>query len=171
MKILTIKNKKDEDFLRKPAKKVDIEKENKKEMRDLIKEMRKTMYEANGIGLSANQVGLNKKIFIAQIIDNEGMSKFYTIVNPEIAQASKETSILEEGCLSIPQIFGPVERPEKIVLKGKTIEGKNLKIKAWGILARVFQHETDHLNGILFTDKAKEVYELVDDEQQSAKSL
>ena len=62
---------------------------------------------------------------------------------------------MEEGCLSVPEIFGAVERPEKITLEGFDTGGKKIKIKAWGLLARIFQHETDHLNGILFIDKAK----------------
>lgn len=163
MKILTVKNKKHEKFLREKTVPFDLSKEDKKKLRDLIKEMRKTMHQANGIGLSANQVGVNKQLFVAQIPTEDGKQKFYAILNPKITKRSAEKSIAEEGCLSIPGVQGTVERPEKITIEGYTIGGKKIKINAWGILARVFQHEIDHLNGELFIDKAKEVYEIGND--------
>ncbi len=160
LKIVTIENKKDEKFLRTPTDEVNLEKEDKDELRELIKSMRKTMVEDDGAGLSANQVGLNKKLFVAQIPDENGKPKFYAVINPEITKKSSETEIMNEGCLSIPNVVGPVKRPYKITLEGKDIEGKDIKIKAWGFLARVFQHETDHLNGKLFIDKAEETFKI-----------
>lgn len=160
LKIVTIENKKDEKFLRTPTNEIDLEKEDKDELRELIKSMRKTMVGNDGAGLSANQVGLDKKLFVAQIPDENGKPKFYTVINPEITKKSSETEIMNEGCLSIPNIVGPVKRPHKVTLEGKDIEGKDIKIKAWGFLARVFQHETDHLNGELFIDKAEETFKL-----------
>lgn len=169
IKIWTIDDKKEEKFLRQRTIDFDFSKFSKKEINELIEKMKKAMIEANGIGLAANQIGLNFKVFVAQIpkieFDNYGEStkhllpaqeKFYAIFNPEIIKSSKEKSIAEEGCLSVPGgYFGEVERPEKITLVGQDKNGKRIKIKAWGLLARVFQHEIDHLNGILYIDKAK----------------
>jgi len=169
MKILTINNKKEEKFLRKKTARFDFSKSNKKEINALIKQMREIMTEAVGIGLSANQLGLNLRLFVAQIQATKLRSansivsedqKFYAIFNPEIIKASKEKSLLEEGCLSVPGYYGEVERPEKITLVGQDRYGKKVKIKAWGLLAKVFQHEVDHLNGILFIDKAKNIQKI-----------
>ncbi len=152
VKIVTIANKKDEKFLRTKTAAFDFKKFSKKEIRELIQKMRRDMQEAEGIGLSANQIGLDMKVFVARV---EG--KFYAVFNPEIIQSSTETATLDEGCLSVPGVFGQVERPTKVTLKGLDANGRPLKIKAWGLLAKVFQHEVDHLNGGLFIDKAKQV--------------
>ena len=173
MKILTVNNKKDEKFLRQKTAEFDFNKYTKKEIDALIKEMEKTMLENNGIGLSANQVGLNLRFFIALIPRNypeqspresasnlreSALGKFYAIFNPEITKFSENKSIMEEGCLSVPNVYGLVDRPEKIILIGYDKNAKKIKIKAWGLLARVFQHEIDHLNGVLFIDKCKKMY-------------
>lgn len=149
---MTIGNKKDEKFLRKPTAAFDFKKFKKSETRELIKIMRQSMIAAEGIGLSANQIGLDLKVFVCKV-----ENKFYAIFNPELIQESKEKIKLEEGCLSVPGIYGLVERVSKLTLKGFDQNGKALKIKAWGLLARVFQHEADHLNGKLFIDKAEQV--------------
>jgi len=148
--IYTINNKEQEKFLRRKASDFDFSKYNKKEIREIIKNMRAEMTTAIGLGLSANQIGLDMRLFVAK-----AGGKQYAVFNPVITKFSKETILMEEGCLSVPEIFGTVERPEKITLEGYDTSGKKIKIKAWGLLARVFQHETDHLNGILFIDKAK----------------
>ncbi|MEK7115002.1 MAG: peptide deformylase [Patescibacteria group bacterium] len=155
MEIWIIKNKDQEKFLRRKTADFDFSKYSLKEIKDLIKKMRAAMKKANGIGLSANQVGLNLKLFIARV-DN----KFYSIFNPKITKFSEETFASEEGCLSVPEIFGPTKRAEKITLEGQDTAGKKIKIKAWGLLAKVFQHEVDHLNGLLFIDKATELYKI-----------
>jgi peptide deformylase len=121
----------------------------------LVKEMRRIMKEADGIGLAAPQIGKNIRVFVAEV-DN----KFYALVNPEITKISEEKDTLEEGCLSLPGLYGPVARSVKITIVGLNPRGRKIKIKAWGLLARVFQHEMDHLNGQLFVDKAKEVREI-----------
>ncbi|MDD5547739.1 MAG: peptide deformylase [Candidatus Pacebacteria bacterium] len=151
--ILTVNNKKEEKFLRRKTSNFDFSKYSKKEIRDLVKTMRAVMKEGIGVGLSANQIGLDIKVFVARL-DN----KTYAFFNPKITNFSKETSVMEEGCLSVPGVFGPVERPEKITIDGQDQNGKKMKIKAWGYLGRIFQHECDHLNGIIFTDKAIELY-------------
>ena len=155
-KIFVIGNKKEEVVLRKKIPPLDLARENKKELKDLIKRMRVIMKKANGIGLSANQIGFQKRLFVAQVPDEHGHQKFYAVINPEIVKVSKEKISSEEGCLSVPiDLFGLVERPEQVVLQGYNLEGKKIKIKAWGLLARVFQHEVDHLNGTIFVDKTK----------------
>ena len=148
--VWTIDSKKEAKILRKKMADFDFSKFSKKEIQQLLTKMREKMKKANGIGLSANQIGLDFNLFVAQA---EG--KFYAIFNPKITKFSNEKSVLEEGCLSVPEVFGPVARPAKIVLEGLDKNGKPLKIKAWGLLARIFQHEIDHLNGIVFTDKAR----------------
>lgn len=150
MKILTTRNKTEEKFLRKKTKPFDFKSYPKKEIGSLIRQMRQIMKKADGIGLAANQVGLDFKMFVAEV---DG--KFYAIFNPEIAKTSKESDMLEEGCLSVPGDFDEVIRPAKVTLTGQDKNGKKIKIKAWGLLARVFQHEVDHLNGGLFIDKIK----------------
>jgi len=171
-----IENKKDEKFLRKKTAAFDFTKYKKSEIRELIKIMREFMKEVHGIGLSANQIGLDLNFFVAEIptisVDRRSnqyrsaASKFYAIFNPKIIKASKEKTTQEEGCLSIPNTYGMVERPEKIVLTGFDLNGKKLKIKAWGLLARVFQHEVDHLNGVLFIDKATNITKLEKGEEK-----
>ena len=179
MKILTIANKKEEKFLRTKTADFDFQEFTKKEINELIKKMRETMTAANGIGLSANQIGLNLRLFVAQIFDepvkrdknnkiilpSPEKMRFYAIFNPEIIKFSEKKSIIEEGCLSVPGVYGLVERPEKITLIGHDKNNKKIKIKAFGLLARVFQHETDHLNGVLFIDRAINLRKATSNEQ------
>ena len=153
MKIYLEKNKTEEKTLRKKVAAFDFDKYTKKEIRELIKKMRTTMRRADGVGLSANQVGLNEKMFVAEV-DH----KFYAIFNPKIIKKSDEKSEMEEGCLSVPDKFGTVIRADKVWLEGQNADGKKLKIKAWGFLARVFQHELDHLEGKFFIDRSKDIY-------------
>lgn len=170
MKIFTITNKKEEKFLRQKTAKFDFVKFSKKQIKKLIVDMKKMMEKAPGIGLSANQIGLNLKLFVAQIpeirLEKDGKeistesTEFYAIFNPEIKKASKEKTIMEEGCLSVPGVFGEVKRPEKITLEGYNKNGKKIELEAEGLLAKVFQHETDHLNGILFTDRTDKIYKI-----------
>lgn len=157
-KIFTVNNKKEKAVLKTKIPPLDLSEESKKKLRELVREMRKAMKEAQGVGLSANQIGVKKRVFVAEVPSGEGRPKFYAIINPKIVKRFKEEIELEEGCLSVPGRHGIVERPERIVLEGYTIQGKKIKIKAWGFLARVFQHEVDHLDGKLFTDRTKEVY-------------
>jgi peptide deformylase len=157
--ILTIDVKKEEKFLRKKTSDFDFKKFTKKETYALIARMKRVMRTAPGIGLSANQVGLDLNVFVAEVSDEEGGKKFYAIFNPNIEKTAGEKPLLEEGCLSIPGKYGHVERWERVTLNGFDRNGKPVKIKAWGLLAHVFQHETDHLKGVLFIDKAKEIHE------------
>ena len=121
---------------------------------ELITNMFDTMRNANGIGLAANQVGANKSILIADISLVEGFEEVKPIVliNPKISKYSDEKSVIEEGCLSIPDIREEVERPEAITVTYRDTDLKEHTLEADNLLARVIQHEYDHLQGILFTD-------------------
>ncbi len=156
--IVTIAQKKDEKFLRKKAVPFEFENFTRKEINELITRMRRIMHAANGIGLSANQIGLTFSVFVAEVPDAQGGTKFYAVFNPKIEKMEKEIVTFEEGCLSVPGQWGEVTRAETIVVSGYNKMGKKVKVKAWGLLARVFQHEIDHLNGKLFIDRAKKIY-------------
>ena len=118
------------------------------EIKGLIERMYVVMAEANGLGLAAPQVGVSKRVFTYDIGDGP-----HAIVNGQITRRSgEETSV--EGCLSIPGLQGDVARAERVTLTGLDENGKQVTIKAEGLLARVFQHETDHLDGKLFIDRA-----------------
>lgn len=158
LKIITINNKAGKKILRTKTAEFDFAKFSKKEIKELIEKMKKTMLGANGVGLSANQIGLNLRMFIYQ----EPSKPLKAVFNPEIVKTSKKTAMLKEGCLSIPGIYGEVERPEKITLTGLDKNCRKIKIEAFGLLARIFQHETDHLNGILFIDRTKKIYKIPD---------
>lgn len=119
------------------------------------REMLETMREANGVGLAAPQVGVLLRFFVAELPEDEETgdpAETYIVFNPEIIKASGE-QIGYEGCLSIPGYVGEVARQDWIIVKGLNEQGKTVRFKLDGYLARVFQHEIDHLDGILFTDK------------------
>jgi len=151
-------------FLERPAERFIFDTHDQREIEELLRRMRRIMRDANGIGLSANQIGLPYRLFVAEVPGKDGL-KFYAVFNPEIEKAEIEKAVLEEGCLSVPGVYGNVERPAAVTLKGQDRRGKVLKIKAWGLLARVFQHEVDHLNGKLFLEKAKATYRVTPKEQ------
>lgn len=154
-KIYTTNDKTQEKFLRKKTREFDFEKRGKKEIDALIREMRAAMHDANGIGLSANQIGSQESVFVAEVPSGGKGTKFYAIFNPKLEESGDEKVVSEEGCLSIPGKYGVIARSHKVVLVGQDARGKKIKIKAWGLLARVFQHEADHLNGKLFVDRIK----------------
>lgn len=155
MDIITIQKKEHEKFLRKKTAPFDFSKYTKKEVDELIRQMRADMKRAEGVGLAGNQVGLNISVFVAQV-----ENKFYAIFNPELTELSEETITIDEGCLSVPGKYGPTPRSERVILKGFDKHNRPIKIKAWGLLARVFQHEVGHLNGELFVDHADTLYEV-----------
>ena len=114
----------------------------------LAEEMLTTMREHEGVGLAANQVGRLRRILVAATEDEE-----YVIVNPQIEEAAQDTEKAVEGCLSIPDIQVEVERPTAVTLSGQDATGSPLRIETSGLLARIFQHELDHLNGVLILDR------------------
>lgn len=160
MEIITTKRKESEKVLREKAEDFVFADFTKKEIKGMIATMRRAMKDANGIGLAANQVGLPYRMFIAEIPDEQGRTKFYALVNPTLEKISKNTRSMEEGCLSVPGIFGSVERAERVTLAARDKNNHAVKIKAWGLLAHVLQHEMDHLSGVLFIDKAKNLHTL-----------
>ena len=121
-------------------------------LRKLMDEMLLTMYDAPGIGLAAIQVGILKRIVVIDISKEEEKKNPLFLINPQIIRKSKNTSIYEEGCLSLPGQFAEIERPAECTIKYIDYEGKEKELKADGLLATCIQHEVDHLNGILFID-------------------
>ncbi|MDO8470253.1 MAG: peptide deformylase [bacterium] len=158
--IVTIATKKSEQFLRTPTKPFNFSRFTKVEVRNLVKRMREAMRQASGVGLSANQIGLSWRIFVAQVPDADGKQKFYAVFNPTLSRPSKEFETTEEGCLSVPGKYGPTPRHYRVTLTGFDQYNRPVKIKAWGLLARVFQHETDHLDGKLFVDRAERLIQI-----------
>lgn len=136
------------------------------EVRELAEEMIDTMYEENGIGLAAPQVGRSLRIFVIDThfegdeYHTEGETKLcpkmpIALINPKIISTSGDPIPFEEGCLSIPAINATVIRPERIVLQAQTLEGEALELEFGGLTSRCMQHEIDHLDGVLFTDRAE----------------
>ncbi len=126
------------------------------ELQTLADDMVETMRAAPGVGLAAPQVGISERLFVAELErseDQPGSGKTYIVFNPEFIWKSEETVDGVEGCLSIPGYAGEVTRHEKVVIKGLDRQGRRIRIEAEGWLARVFQHEIDHLDGVLFTDR------------------
>ena len=122
------------------------------QVRKLMDDMLETMYKAPGIGLAAIQLGILKRIVVIDISkENEKQNPLF-LINPVITKKSKNTSIYEEGCLSIPGQFAEIERPAECTLKYINYQGKNKELKADGLLATCIQHQVDHLDGILFID-------------------
>ena len=120
----------------------------------LLDDMAETMYDAPGVGLASPQVGISKRVIVVD--DGNGLIE---AVNPELFDKEGEQLAPPEGCLSIPGLLGEVRRAEKVRLKAQDRQGKFFELQAEGYLARILQHEVDHLNGILFTDIADRVFE------------
>ena len=131
-------------------------------LQTLIDDMIETMRQAPGVGLAAPQVGVSDRVIVVEYVEDEededAPKKLFVMVNPEIKELSKETEMGIEGCLSVPGLQGEVERALAVTVKGQTRRGQPMKFKAKGWLARIFQHEIDHLNGVVFTDRATKVW-------------
>jgi len=158
----------------KPITKID------KDLQTLVDDMIETMREAPGVGLAAPQVNIGQQLIVVEYSEDEDEQedenpesdpkprkpkKLYVMINPEIVKASEEKVMGVEGCLSIPNIQGEVERHEAIQVKGLNRYGRPQKLKVDGWMARIFQHEIDHLNGVLFTDIASHVWKLQQNEE------
>ena len=122
------------------------------ELRSLLNDMLETMYSAPGIGLAAVQVGILKRLIVIDISKEKDRKDPLFFINPEIISRSKNTSIYEEGCLSLPGYYAEIERPAECHIKYIDYNGKEKEIKANGLLSTCIQHEVDHLNGTLFID-------------------
>ena len=129
-----------------PVSKVDLN------LQNLMNDMLETMYSAPGIGLAAVQIGILKRLIVIDISkENEKKNPLF-LINPKIIKKSKETSLYEEGCLSLPGHFAEIERPAECSLDYIDFDGKKKNLKAKGLLATCIQHEIDHLDGVLFID-------------------
>lgn len=169
--ILVVTNKEEEKFLRTKPADFDFSKYTEKDLRELIATMRSIMRNASGVGLSANQVGVDMQLFIAEIPQRNKGPKLYAIFNPKIVKTSKEVRAMEEGCLSVPKLSGLISRSKEVTLTGFDKHQRPVKILASGLLARVFQHETDHLNGTVFIDKATNLHEVRSDNDEDQTDL
>ncbi len=132
-----------------------------KDLQVLIEDMVETMRQAPGVGLAAPQIAVSTRLIVVEYGEDENEDapkKLYVMANPEIVLASPDLVSGTEGCLSVPGLIGDVERNQGILLKGMNRHGKLVKLKAEGWLARIFQHEIDHLDGILFPDRATRVW-------------
>ncbi len=141
-----------------------------KKIEEIIQKMQKALHgEEDGVAIAAPQIGESLRIFVvagsAVLLakrkngeaDDKKVSEDLVFINPEIIKTSKKKKKMEEGCLSLRWLYGHVLRHEKVTLKAYTESGKAVNIGASGLLAQIFQHEVDHLNGVLFTDKAENV--------------
>lgn len=145
-------------LLKKRCKKIETVDE---EIRELIHQMTETMYDANGIGLAANQVGVPLRVIVVDVSPIDPQQEPLAMINPEIISEEGEIDH-EEGCLSVPDCFEKVKRKEKISVRGLSPEGKDVSVSGEGILGFAIQHEIDHLNGILILDRVsglkREIY-------------
>ena len=141
----------------------------------LIDDMIETMRDAPGVGLAAPQVGISDRLIVVEYGEDEEdengeiiemPKKLYVLINPEIVKVSEEKEMGVEGCLSIPGLVGEVERYSAIQVKGLNRRGQPTKVKAEGWLARIFQHEIDHLDGIVYPDRATKVWKPAVDEEE-----
>jgi len=133
----------------------------------LLDDLRETMLAAPGSGMAAPQVGVSQRAIIVQFPEDEEegvelhpdeAGQVYEMINPEIVKTTRDMEDGVEGCLSIPGYYGHVQRHTGVTVRGQDRHGKEIRIKARGWLARIFQHEVDHLNGVLFVDRATEVW-------------
>ncbi len=160
----------DNDVLRKKAELIPVEEITSPEIQKIIKDMSDALRNTkDGIGIAAPQIGISKQIFIASeeaLQENPEEQKtkeeweHYVFINPEIIKISKTKTGGSEGCLSVPQKYGQVERADKVKIKAYNEKGEQIERGASGLFARLFQHEVDHLSGVLFIDKADKVIEI-----------
>lgn len=151
----------DNEVLLKPAQRV---REFGSSLHTLLDNMLETMRKAPGVGLAAPQVGIALRVAVIEYPededDPENTKRVYEIINPEIIK-KRGSDVAQEGCLSMPGLAADVERATNVVIKAQDRNGNEFRIKAYDWLARIFQHEIDHLHGVLMTDKAEQVYRLV----------
>ena len=147
------------------------------DLQTLIDDMIETMRQAPGVGLAAPQVGVSQRLIVIEYADPPEddeqpdskviKPKLYVMANPEIVRNSEETVTGVEGCLSIPSLVGEVERYSMVQVRGQNRRGQPMKVKAEGWLARIFQHEIDHINGVVFADRATKVWKPEPDEVEN----
>lgn len=159
------------DILRRKAQDVTVFDDN---LQQLIDDMFETMRNAPGVGLAAPQVNVPLRLTVIEYGEQEEDSdepvklQQYVLINPEITRFSPETEVAAEGCLSMPGLVGDVERSLSVTVKAQNRRGQPVKLKAEGWLARIFQHEIDHLNGVMYVDKADNLRSLDEDAETDA---
>ena len=152
--------------LRKVAKKMNLEELKDPLVQQLIDDMFETMYHAPGIGLAAPQINVSKRIFVVDLQDEPGHGPF-VVVNPKFTVTEGEVEAIE-GCLSVPGMIGELTRFERVVCTGFDRHGRKIELEGSGLFGRCLQHEMDHLNGVLYVDKARNVRPAETDEEQEA---
>jgi len=177
---------KENPLLRKETKEVSVEDIKSRKIETVIRRMEKALdKEDDGIAIAAPQIGeslrifvVSKKVFEVMEKEKDPTAKMRTekeeyknliFINPEIIKTSKEQMLVEEGCLSVRWLYGQVKRAKKVMLKAFNQDGKSFTFGASGLMAQVFQHEIDHLNGILFIDKARGLKEIVPEKDKERK--
>lgn len=140
-------------------------------IRQLAREMLQTMYSARGIGLAAPQVAVNKQLIVVDCEPDEPANAPLVLINPKITRCSRELCKGEEGCLSIPGVYLDVVRPAALEVSYKDENARPRKIQATGLLARVIQHEMDHLQGVMFVDRVKNSLALTEELQKNGFSV
>ncbi|MGB7325433.1 MAG: peptide deformylase [Rubripirellula sp.] len=126
-----------------------------KQLREIVDQMLDLMYEANGVGLAANQVNLPIRVFVANPSGERGEGEELVLINPEL-QRPKGNETSQEGCLSLPGLYGQVKRPKSVRLSAFDLQGNPIERNVDGFLSRILQHENDHLDGVLFFDRMTE---------------
>ncbi|MEI6305169.1 MAG: peptide deformylase [Candidatus Taylorbacteria bacterium] len=162
----------DNPILREIAKNVPLPEIGQQKLNSIIDNMRKSLAEQrDGIAIAAPQIGENIRMFIVSGSLLKHADKSYSgpatdlvFINPELVKKSREKNDVEEGCLSVRWLYGKVHRSVRVTLKALNEKGEKVERGASGLLAQIFQHEVDHLNGVLFIDKAKEVWEMTEEE-------
>ncbi len=158
--------------LREVAKSVPKDEIQSKSIATIIQDMKDAMnQQKDGVAIAAPQIGVNMRIFVISGTLLKQADKKYkgdgsdlVFINPEITKSSKEKKEVEEGCLSVRWLYGKVKRSVRVTMKAYNDKGDKIERGASGLLAQIFQHEVDHLNGILFTDKARETWEMTEEE-------
>lgn len=155
-------------ILRQKTQDIELEEVKSAKFQELVQSMIETMRQAQGIGLAAPQIGLSKRLTVIDLKEvvkgstlrqAQGDKNVLILINPFVVKKSFKKSLMEEGCLSIPGVYGTVRRPSTVKIKYININGSEQTLEAENLLARVIQHEIDHLNGVLFTDKVKEYFQ------------
>ena len=131
------------------------------EVKEIAEDLLDTMYSAEGVGLAAPQIGINRRIFVMDCHDGQEKGKYVIAINPEVVSSSEELKTYKEGCLSIPEITEEVIRPEMVNVSYQDLSGKLKTEKLEGLWATCFQHELDHLNGKLFIDYLKPIKKIL----------
>jgi len=154
-----------EEILRKVAEPIKAEEIND-DFREFIEEMFEAMKNADGVGLAGPQAGISKRVFVAMADDNVKR----VFINPQIIYTSAELCDYEEGCLSIPQVYESIQRPKKVTVQALDENGRPFTLEADGLLARIIQHENDHLDGKLFIDRGDPEFAKATEEQFAKKA-